>query len=260
LLLAATTDADKTAIAAVQQQLNTFQTTLTPSMLAGDKTAAFYKALGIFHFWQNQLGTLTAGSFTISSSVDCPNVFNQNRSVAVSLVQADLLPTFDGTTTSTTTAKSPFVTVTCASPFAVSAGVELSFLKTPTFGLVPSGTAGTNQFGITDTGTINPLPVGMVHWRAYETSSHLVALYGSFGVAAHIQGNASGSSAAEYLTGISFGFLRTIFITPGWHVGKVASLGGGYAVGAPVPSGVTAVPVQSSYKSGFGLAITFTKP
>jgi hypothetical protein len=260
LLLAASAPADKTAITVVQTQLNSLITSLSPSMLSGDKTSSFYKALAIFRFWQSHLSTLTPSDFQTVTSIDCPNVFNQNRSVAVSLIEADLLPTFDGTPTVPTMSKTPFVTVTCTSPFAVSAGVEFSFLKSPTFGLAPSGASGVNQFGITDTGNINTLPVGAVHWRIKETPNHMVAAYGSFGAAAHIQGNASGSSAAEYLTGVSIGFRRTVFITPGWHVGKVAALGGGYKVGEAVPSGTTSVPVQSSYQSGFGLAITFTKP
>jgi len=51
-----------------------------------------------------------------------------------------------------------------------------------------------------------------------------------------------------------------VFITPGWHLGKVAHLAGGYKVNDPVPAGVTTVPVESTYEHGFGLAITFTKP
>lgn len=260
LLLEATTDAEKSAVTAVQQQLTAFATSLSPTLLSGTSTSSFYKALSITRFWQNQIQNLKLAAFTISAFVDCPNVFNQNRSVAVSLIEADLTPTFDGSQTIATSSKTPFVTVTCASPFVVSAGVELSFLKSPTFGLVPTGTTGSNHFGITDNGSINPLPIGVVHWRLAETGNHMFAFYGSFGAAAHIQGNSSGSSAAEYLTGASLGILRTVFLTPGWHVGKVAALGGGYSVGQAVPSGVTTVPVQSSYQSGFGLSITFTKP
>ena len=142
----------------------------------------------------------------------------------------------------------------------VSAGVEFSFLSTSAFGLVPSGSTGANQFGITNTAHISPLPIAMISGRIAESSNHKIGLYGSFGTAAHTQGAGTGGSSAEFLTGLSIGLLRTIYITPGWHVGTVSSLNGGYKVGDAVPTGVTAVPVKSAYESGFGLAITFTKP
>jgi hypothetical protein len=126
--------------------------------------------------------------------------------------------------------------------------------------LVPSGTSGTNEFGITDAGGVNPMPVAMIHWRMKDFAGDKVGLYTSFGVAAHVQSSAAGGSAAEYLTGLSVGLSRAAFISAGWHLGKVSALNGGYTVGTTVPSGVTSVPVTSSYRSGFGLAITFTKP
>jgi hypothetical protein len=51
-----------------------------------------------------------------------------------------------------------------------------------------------------------------------------------------------------------------MFITAGLHLGTVSALNGGYKVGDAVPTGVTTAPVTGSYKAGFGLAITFTKP
>jgi hypothetical protein len=51
-----------------------------------------------------------------------------------------------------------------------------------------------------------------------------------------------------------------MFITAGVHFGKVSALSGGYNVGDPVPTGVTTAPVTGSYKAGFGLAFTFSKP
>jgi hypothetical protein len=142
----------------------------------------------------------------------------------------------------------------------VSAGVEMRFLKTSTYGLVPSGATGANQFGITENNDRTPLPVAMAHVRLGEDKAHRFAVLASVGVAAHSQGSGTAGSAAEYLTGLSLGLFRTMFITAGVHFGKVSALGGGYRVGDPVPAGVTTVPVTGSYKAGFGLAITFTKP
>lgn len=47
---------------------------------------------------------------------------------------------------------------------------------------------------------------------------------------------------------------------PSLDVGKQSQLIGGFKVGDLVPSDVTSPPVASSYKPGFGFAITFTKP
>jgi len=64
----------------------------------------------------------------------------------------------------------------------------------------------------------------------------------------------------ELVTGLSVSFLRTIYLTGGLQIGKQSELAGGFKVGQTVPTDITAPPVTSSYKTGFGFAITFTKP
>lgn len=59
---------------------------------------------------------------------------------------------------------------------------------------------------------------------------------------------------------VRVGLFRTMFVTVGAHIGQVGALAGGYKVGDAVPSSVTAAPVTGSYKVGFGLAFSFTKP
>ena len=254
------TDAQKAELTLLQANVTSMLTEVIPTRAGGDKPVAFSKQVAIVAAWDALIKSLTEDSFILKTYVGCGIVFNQNRQIAVRLLQTDRLPSFDGTALSQTDLKDPFVTVTCASPFTVSAGIEFSFLSNNTFGIVPSGTSGTNQFGVTDIAHISPLPIGMVHGRIHEWRDHKIGLYASFGVAAHVQGTGSGGSSAEYLSGLSIALARTIFLTGGWHVGKVSSLNGGYKVGDPVPAGVTTVPVQSAYKSGFGLAVTFTKP
>jgi hypothetical protein len=260
LLLKNPSDADTMQLTIIQSQTSTLITDVTASVTTSDKAAAFQKQKATLQAWKDLIAGLKVESFIKQTYVPCGSLFNQNKQVAVRLLRTDRLPMFDGQALTQTDLKDPFVTVSCASPFAVSAGVEFSFLNSPTFGLVPSGSSGANQFNVTDQANINPLPIAMVHGRLGETADHKYGLYASFGIAAHIQGAASGGSTAEFLTGLSIGFLRTIFITPGWHIGKVAALSGGYTIGGAVPTGVTVVPVKSSYQSGFGLAITFTKP
>jgi hypothetical protein len=244
----------------IQSQTSTLLTDVTASLTTSDKATAFQKQKATLQAWKDLIAGLKVESFVKQTYVPCGSLFNQNKQVAVRLLRTDRLPMFDGQALTQTDLKDPFVTVSCASPFAVSAGVEFSFLKSPTFGIVPSGSSGANQFNITNQASISPLPIAVVHGRLGETADHKYGLYASFGIAAHVQGAASGGSTAEFLTGISFCFLRTIFITPGWHVGNVAALTGGYNIGEAVPTGVTVVPLKNSYESGFGLAITFTKP
>jgi hypothetical protein len=260
-LLAQNPPADQKAkYTEVQTQINTAITDMTPSTAAGSKTTAFYKQQAIIAYWAGVFKELKADLFVKTTFVTCGVNFNQNKQVAVKLIEYDLLPTFDGQTSSSVDIKDPFVTVTCASPFSISAGVEMRFLANQAFGLVPSGTSGTNQFNVTDDEKIIPLPIAMVHARLYDWDDHKFGLHVSLGVGAHITSTEAGGSGAEYLVGFSLSLFRTVYITPGWHLGKVAALGGGYKVGDAVPTGVTTAPVQTSYQNGFGLAFTFTKP
>ncbi len=254
-------DADKARLTAAETSLEGLLTSLSASMVNGDKTLTFQKQKRILVWWRNYTTTLTdPSSFVVARYVPCSLFGNQTKSVNATLSRLDLLPTIDGMAATSADLTNAAVTVSCSSPFVVSAGVEFSFLKNNTFGLIPSGTMGTNQFGVTNTATISPIPLGMVHGRLWESADHMVGAYVGFGVGAHVQDAAAGGAAAEYLAGVGIGLFHTIFLTPGWHLGKVAALNGGYKLGDIVPTAVTTVPVKSSYASGFGLAITFTKP
>src|ERR1019366_724406 len=147
-------------------------------------------------------------------------------------------PSFDSQPVTLSDAKDPFVTVNCPSPCVVSAGVEMRFLNTATYGLVPSGPSGTNLFGVTSNQNNIPLPIAIAHVRLAENDGNRYGLFASFGVAAHTQGSGTSGSAAEYLTGLSLGLFRTMFITAGLHLGTVSALNGGYKVGDAVPTGV----------------------
>jgi ElaB/YqjD/DUF883 family membrane-anchored ribosome-binding protein len=260
LLLSNPTDADKTKLAAIQTAITSVLNDLAPSMVNGDKTAAFNKQKAVVDYWHRIIDGLALASFEKSTYIPCGITVNQNKQIAVRLYTADRLPSFASQPVTLSDAKDPFVTVNCPSPFVISAGVELRFLKTSTFGLVPSGTSGTNHFGVTDNQDIIPLPAALAHVRLLEDASNRCGLFGSVGVAAHSQGSGTAGSAAEYLAGLSLGLFRTMFITAGVHFGKVSALSGGYNVGDPVPTGVTTAPVTGSYKAGFGLAFTFSKP
>lgn len=236
------------------------------SLLASDsdKAAQFGKKIGIVQYWRNQFITIKPESFVRQAEVTCGVLFNKNSSTILKLMVADRISVFDGQQP-TPQAKDNLLVVECGSAFSISAGVGFSMITNREFALVKSapaagGTTSTTIFGVNSDSAINPMPIAMAHARLRDFSDHRYGLHFSFGVAADIQGQNSGGSSASYLTGLSISFLRTIYLTGGLQIGKQSELAGGFKVGQTVPSDITAPPVTSSYKTGFGFAITFTKP
>ena len=101
-------------------------------------------------------------------------------------------------------------------------------------------------------------PLIMAHGRLYQYHED-DSIWATLGVTA--SSNNSGVSA-EYFLGVTGSFLHNwVFLTPGLYIGQVQSLTGGYKVGDQLPSSFTGnIPVQQSYKPGFGLAISFRVP
>ncbi|HXN71350.1 MAG TPA: hypothetical protein VN861_02220 [Candidatus Acidoferrales bacterium] len=206
-----------------------------------------------------------ASFFAISTYLQCGNIFNQSSNTAASLTTYDETATLSGNLGAPSAQQDKgFFTVTCASPFSVSAGVEFSTIPSREFAIVKSagGTNNTsiNTFGFSSQSSFHPLPVAIAHVRLWESQNQKYALHFSAGASGNIQGQNSGGSSAEFITGGSVSFFRTIFVTAGLHVGTKTSLAGGFKIGETVPSDITTVPVTKSYTTGFGLAITFTKP
>jgi len=229
-----------------------------------DKAREIAKRRGLLSYWQNLITSLKAESFVTQTEVPCGVLFNKNKQTAVALVLADRVSLFDFQTPQPQT-KNSLVTVECASPFSVSAGVAFSTIVDRELSLVHSaptggGTTSELRFGESTRSRVHPMPMGMVHARFHEWADHRYAAHASFGVAANIKGDNAGGSNAEYLAGLSFSFFRTFYLTGGLHIGQSAELAGGFKVGDLVPSDVTEPPIRKSYKAGFGFAITFTKP
>src|SRR5205809_4046699 len=67
-------------------------------------------------------------SFHASKPVHCGILFNQTGNTTVNILAVDLAPTLDGNPPTTKTHGS-FTTVTCATPFALSAGVGFSTIE-----------------------------------------------------------------------------------------------------------------------------------
>jgi hypothetical protein len=104
--------------------------------------------------------------------------------------------------------------------------------------------------------------MALAHARLKEFAGHLIALHATVGVAGNLQGQSSGGSAVEFLLGGSVSFVRVIYLSAGLHIGTKDELAGGFKVGDLVPSDITTIQgqVKRSYTTGFGFAISFTKP
>jgi hypothetical protein len=258
----------------LKTQLSDLETQALQQASGSDQAKAVGKNLGLLTYWDNVLGVFLnpdgsipsdpAAKFTLHQTVTCGTLFNFNRQVAVKLTVGDRLPFFDGQQMSTQT-RDAFVTVTCGSPFSISAGVGLSFVPQSEFAIVqtataPGATTTVNRFGYSSQSNVSPVPLAIAHLRLLDWSEHRYALHASFGVAANVQGTNGGGSSAGYLPSLSLSLFRTMYISGGVYIGKQASLAGGFKVGDVVPSNITSPPIQTAYKPGFGLAITFTKP
>jgi hypothetical protein len=238
--------------------------------VGSSKYIAFKTAQDLLIKWQRRMETLQdqwhaysndpakqSNPFSMSIAADCEFAFSRTKLNAITLSRSDVMP--GSTSTSSETVLS--VTVECTSPFTVSAGVAFSTIPEREFAIqaVPSGSTTVNEFVYSAKSSFHPLPIGMVHARLWEPNE-CFSFHLSFGIAANIRGQNSGGSDPEYLIGPSFALFRTMFFTPGLHLGREVSLADGFKVGGVVPSNITTPPLQKSYTAGFGFAITFTKP
>jgi hypothetical protein len=203
---------------------------------------------------------VTPDPFSMSTLSTCEFAFSRTKTTAITLSRTDRTP--GSTTTSPETVLS--VNVECTSPFTVSAGVAFSTIGQKEYAIQPvasppGSTTTTSEFVTTSTSSFHPLVIGMIHARLWELNDK-VSFHASFGMAGNFNSQSAGGSAAEFLIGPSFSFFRTMFITPGLHIGRKVTLGDGFKVGDPVPTSITSPPLQNSYTPAFGVAITFTKP
>jgi hypothetical protein len=158
-----------------------------------------------------------------------------------------------------------FITVNCAAPVSVSAGVEVSGIRNQEYAIVQSkdpagGSTPIPQFNYTQNSPYHLLPIGIVHFRILESNNLRYGFHGSVGVSGNLQGTGSGGSTAEYLFGGSFAFLRMFYVTAGVHLGFKSVLAGGYQIGDTAPSSITTPQVYKAATVRYGFALTFSKP
>ncbi len=107
--------------------------------------------------------------FYAHKDLKCGALFNQTSNTAVNIVTGDLTPTLDGGPP-TIKAQAAFATVTCSTPFAVSAGVGFDTIEQKQFAIIKSsdGAGGTvDTFGTTNDSKITPVALAVVHGVAH---------------------------------------------------------------------------------------------
>jgi hypothetical protein len=249
------------------------ETALSSLDTSSDKFKAFQTAQATLVQWRHNMMQLkqmwesyqadkdhVENPFVTSFSAGCDYTFATTKKNAIKLTQVDNLP--DKSAAAPTDVLS--LTMMCASPFNVSAGVAFSTIPSREFAIEPvatppGSTTTTNEFVLQSNSSFHPLPIGMVSARLCEPNEK-ISFHLSLGVAGNFNSQSAGGSSAEFLIGPSIALFRTMFLTPGLHIGKKTTLGDGFVLGNPTPPNVTSAPIESSYTTGFGFAITFTKP
>lgn len=254
-------------------EITSMETALSSLDPNSDKSKAFQAAQATLIQWKHNMMQLkqdwdsyqadkdnVKNPFVTTFAAGCDYTFASTKHNAIKLTQIDNLPD------KTAAAPADVLTLTmeCASPFNVSAGVAFSTIPAREFAIEPvatppGSTTTTNEFVLKSNSTFHPLPIGVISARLCEPNEWL-SFHVSLGLAGNFNSQSAGGSSAEFLFGPSIALFRTMFLTPGLHIGKKASLGDGFVLSNPAPPNVTTPPIQTSYTTGFGFAITFTKP
>jgi hypothetical protein len=229
---------------------------------SGSKYGAFKDAQAVLVQWQSRMSDIRNARdhvFSSAQEATCDFAFAQTKKNVFTLSRVDRLPGSKSSSSEDILG----ITVECTSPFVVSAGVAFSSLREREFAIVQSsdGKGGTlAEFEAVVKSGFHPLPLGMitVRWCEYGRT---VSLNSGFGLAGNFRSQSSGGSNAEFLfSPVSLGLFRTMFLSPGLHIGREVKLGGGFKEGDVAPSNLSQAPLDKSYRVGFGFSITFTKP
>ena len=98
----------------------------------GDRAAQFAKKIGIVQYWKNVITALSAESFKRQTEVRCGVLFNRSEQTVLKLIITDRTSIFDGQAGQPQT-KDNLLTVTCSSPFSISAGAAFSTIRNQQF-------------------------------------------------------------------------------------------------------------------------------
>lgn len=190
----------------------------------------------------------------------CGFAFDQNKETEVTLIKQDRLAPAN-----TPPTEQLLVTVVCSSPLSVSGGFGFSSVNEREFVFVQSTKPVTtdgqttqqvvNRFGFKNNSSFRTIPMVLLNTRVYEPND-TVSVHLSAGAGVDIKTGEAGSDV-EFIVGPSFSFKRSMFVTTGFHIGRVPKLAGGFQIGDEVPEGIDAPPIEKAWKTGFIIGITF---
>jgi hypothetical protein len=197
--------------------------------------------------------------FTKDVDVRCGFVFAGGKQTKLNLTRKDRLASEDSKADTR-----EIVTVECSTPLSISGGFGFSKLEEQEFALVQSTKAVTdatgkptevlvNRFGFKNQSSFRTLPVLLLNTRLWEPSD-TYAVHASIGAAVDFKGQVG--TDVEFIVGPSLSFKRAVFITPGLHIGRVPKLAGGFEVGDEAPTGVSAPPLEKSWRPRFAVSLT----
>jgi hypothetical protein len=214
--------------------------------------------------WQRILEAISArgvDAFTITLDEPCHAAFEKSKTVKIELVKTDRLAA-----PGTAAMKAEVVTVECATPLSVSAGlgftffvdeVEYGFVQSTKPGTAEDGTPTTTvikEFGYLEQSNFRVSPLLLINTRLHDWNDTW-ALHLSAGAVVDFKGDPG--TDIEFVVGPSLSLHRTMFITLGLQAARVPQLAGGFAVGDEVPSGVAAPPLEKKLEPGLLIAFTY---
>jgi hypothetical protein len=137
-----------------------------------------------------------------------------------------------------------------------SAGIVVSMLGQHTIGTRTKSSPGgfTTFFAVTNQSTVQVIPFSLLNLYLLGNNNVNVSLSGGIGINPY-----NTWTQVEYFVGPSIS-IHNVLLSPGVHIGRFQTLGGGFKIGDPVPtgwSGSTPVPIDLSYTAHFGIGITF---
>jgi hypothetical protein len=251
---------DPTAYETDLARIGELQTQLTGLKSSGQQGNAFRESQNKLRLWLPIIEGLRTSSFSLTAKVGCSFAFDRNKRTKVSLVKRDRMAPAGGTPST-----EEIVTVVCSSPLSVSGGFGFSGLDERQIVFVQSTKDVTtngvtapvviNRFGFTNRSSFRTLPVLLLNTRFWEPNDTF-ALHISAGAAVDVK-TGEGGTDLEFVVGPSISFMRSLFITPGLHIGRVPRLTGGFEIGQEVPAGVSTPPLEKFWQKGFVTTFTY---
>ncbi len=242
----------------VKGRLVELQTQVKALDADSDIAKKFKDAQDKIRYWVGIISGVKRGgeqSFELTLPECCGFSFGDNKSTKVELVKRDRLAP-----AGTAPTKEEIVTVECTSPLSISGGFGFSSVEEKEFVFVPSkppegSQTPINTFGFKNRSSFRTIPLLLINTRVWEFSDTF-AVHASAGAGVDVKTGQAGTDI-EYIVGGSLSFKRSFFVTPGIYIGRVPSLAGGFNPGDTVPSGVSAPPVEKTWKRGVVIAFSY---